>query len=122
MATVQAERAISVPASADLSADQYKFMVLTSGKLVLAGDGADSIGVLSDKPAAADRPGRLVIGGVTKVTAGATVAVDANVMSNASGLGITAAGTGKFVICKALEAAVVNQVFSVLLVSNYALT
>jgi len=119
MATVQGERAISVDAGADLSSHQFKFMILSSGRLALSGDGGDAIGVLSDNPAAAGRPGRLVVGGVTKVIAGDTVSEDANVMSNGTGLAITAAGAGKYVIAKAMEDAVVNQVFKVLLMSSY---
>ena len=119
MATVDREEAQSFPASADLSTHQFKFVVLTSGELALSGDGANAVGVLSDKPAAAGRPGRVVVGGKTKVIAGDTFSVDADLMSNATGLAITAAGAGKYILCKALEAGVVNQVVSVQMMSHY---
>ena len=119
MTSVQLERAISVEAGADLSTHQFKFVVLTSGRLAVSGDGADAIGVLSDKPALLGRPGRVVVGGVTKVIAGAGVNIDANVMSDGSGLAITAAGSGKYVLAKAMEAGVLNQVMKVLLMSSY---
>jgi hypothetical protein len=75
----------ALPASADLSASQFCFMKLSTGKLAVAtSKTADIIvGVLQDKPAAADRVGTVTTFGITKIkigtgplTAGAVVSTD----------------------------------------------
>lgn len=92
MATEQANVAISLPVAADYSAKQYYIMgVNSSGQAVLAGEGSDAVGVLQDTPAAAGRPGKIVISGGTKVicggsiTKGARFSVDSNGKASAVG-------------------------------------
>lgn len=119
MAITENEFPITLEASADLSTKQYRFVTLSSGQVaVVASAGADAIGVLSDKPAAAGRPARVVVGGVTKVILGATVAQDAEVQSDANGAGITAA-SGDYVLGKALEGGDSGDIVAVLLGSNH---
>ncbi len=107
----------SFEASADLSANQYFLHNLdVSGQLELAGDGEYAY-ALQGQPEAADRVSAIRVLGITRVVAGAAIAVGALVQSNAAGKGITAAaGT---VVGRALTAAAGdgNQ-FSMLVIPN----
>lgn len=103
---------ISVPASANLSADQFCFMTIdTNGNLVpVSTQGAQADGVLQDKPDAAGEAGQLAIAtSVSKVIAGAAITAGAQVMSDASGHAITAT-TGNYVAGKALDAAAASGI------------
>jgi hypothetical protein len=96
MALQEQVRSLSLPANADLSASQFCFVAVnSSGKLILpATAGDDCIGVLQDKPDAADRIGEvgmLNMSGRLKVKAGATLAPGAKVQANTSGHAIAAA-------------------------------
>jgi len=66
----------SFKASADLSALQYHCVRLSAANTVAAGTDAehDVIGVLQDKPEAANSPATVQIGGVSKAEAGGTIA------------------------------------------------
>lgn len=98
MATENAMKCVTYPASADLSAAQYRFVTLnTSGQLVVAGDGARAIGVLQDKPDAQGRAGQVCIGGETKVRFGAAAEEGVALSSDASGDAVTAT-TGEQVL------------------------
>lgn len=85
---------LSVPASADLSASQFRFVTVNaSGQLALPAAGADAIGVLQDKPDAAGRAGLvglLVGSGRLKVVAAATLVPGNKVQSDATGAAIVA--------------------------------
>lgn len=85
---------LSVPASADLSASQFRFVTLNaSGQLALPAAGADAIGVLQDKPDAVGRAGLvglLVGSGRLKVVAAATLVPGNKVQSDATGAAIVA--------------------------------
>lgn len=119
MAVVQNEYPVSIPAGADLSTKQYRFVDLSSGKLaVVSSAGGDAIGVLSDKPDAAGVPGRVVVAGITKVVLGATVAVDAYVQSDANAAAITAS-SGDYVLGRALEGGDAGEIISILLLSHH---
>jgi len=93
-------KVISLPANADLSSHQYKFVTInSSGKVALAGNGARVDGVLQNKPAAADRPAEVAISGVSKVyvgtsgvTAGNAISSDASGTANDATTGDNAAG------------------------------
>ena len=103
MAYEQTLRSIGVPASADLSASQFCFVVVNSnGQLAAPSAGGDADGILQDKPNGQGVQGELAILGVSKalvgtggVTAGDLLAVDA------SGKVVTAA-TGNKIVGKAL--------------------
>jgi hypothetical protein len=114
-------------ASADLSANQFYFVVLNSSKqLAVAGANVSCLGVLQDTPAAAGRSGEVRCFGVTKVVAGGTIAVNDKIASDANGKAVKAtaasvsAGTpeplaGSYVMGLALEAASAGETFSMLL-------
>lgn len=89
MAVEQALDLLTLPANADLSAAQYKFVDLnSSGNLAVAADGGTAIGVLQNKPAAAARPGTFCkVGDRTKVLLGGTLTPGARVASGGTGGG-----------------------------------
>ena len=62
----------SYDSGADLSADQYKVMVLSSGKVILQTSSlTHSAGVLQNNPDAADQAAEVAYGGQVKIVAGA---------------------------------------------------
>lgn len=86
MAFHENQTCVSVEAGSDLSSSQYLFVsVATDGQVDVSGNGAAAFGVLQNKPAAAGRPAEVAIGGLTKVTFGATVDEGQEVASDASG-------------------------------------
>lgn len=103
------------PTNGDQSANQYKFMTNSaSGVAVAAASGARCIGVLQDAPSSGAQ-GSIAYGGTSKVVAGAAVAVNAQVQTDASGRAITAVSTGH-IQGTALEAAsAAGEIISVLL-------
>ena len=81
-----------VVAAGDLSSDQFKFMTLATGTAALnTTAGAFVDGVLQDAPSVAGRAAAVAYDGITKVKAGAVVAIGAKIMSDATGRAITAA-------------------------------
>ncbi len=106
----------SIPANADLSTKQHLFVnVNSSGKLVVAGDGGQAIGVLQDKPNAADQQGTVGISGVSMVIAGGTVTAGGIVASDASGRAVDVV-SGDMGLGKALTGTTVSgDLISVLL-------
>lgn len=84
---------ISIPAAADLSTKQYRFITIdSSGNAAVSTRGALSIGVLQDNPAAAGRPARIrtVAGTITKVVLGGSVTASQAVVSDANGAAVNA--------------------------------
>jgi hypothetical protein len=110
MAYEQMLRPVGLPTSADLTTGgtvnpQFLFVVMTATGIALAGAGVSCIGVLQDKPNAAGQEAEVaVVGMISKVVAGAAVNEGDQIMSNASGQGITATA-GNFVNGFALAAA-----------------
>ena len=105
MAYEVGNQAISVPASADLSAKQFYFgSIDANGQVATTGAGLAADGVIADKPAAQGRPCPFytVPGMVVKVMCGAAVANGASLDTDANGKGITHAA-GK-IVAKALAA------------------
>lgn len=86
---------ITLEAAADHSANQYRFVTCnSSGQAALAGAGLNAVGVLQNADAnAVGKACTVVTDGVTKVRAGAAVTAGAKVMSNATGLAVTATAT-----------------------------
>lgn len=81
---------ITLPAAADHSSNQYKFIKIdTAGRAALAGEGDRAIGILQDAPAAIDRPCRVAIMGVSKVRWAGAVTKGVAVSCNSAGLGTT---------------------------------
>jgi len=104
---------ISLEAGQDLSAKQYFFVsVASDGQVDPTGDGAAAVGVLQNDPAAAGRAAEICIGGVTKVSAGGTIAAGAAVASDAAGEAVTAT-TGDVILGTALEGASDGDVISI---------
>lgn len=97
---------ISLLANADMSANMYKFVTMTSTGFALNTlAGGPCIGVLDTNDAdALGKRGKITIAGVTKVEASAAIAVGAQVSSTALGLAVTA-GAEDFAQGFALEAA-----------------
>lgn len=94
----------TLPASGDLSASQYRFVVPTSGQAAIAGDGVAVAGVLQNDPPAAGAAARILALGISKVVAGGVVGAGVKVSSDATGRAVAASGT-KFAVGYALEAA-----------------
>ncbi len=122
MALEEAVTSITVEAGADLSSDQYKFvLVAADGQVdVVAAAGGDADGVLYNKPSAAGRDSTVAIMGVVKVLAGGTVTQGDKVQSGADGRALTAA-TGDHVLGKALTTGASGEVISVLLINHHIL-
>ena len=94
-------------AGADLTASQYRYCVLDgSGNVVTAGAGVAALGVLQNKPAATESVELFSVGGgyVTKVEAGALIAIGNKLTPDASGRAVVA-GVGDYINGTALEAA-----------------
>jgi len=108
MATEQAGIDITLKASTDLSSYQYYLVELTNDRTVGICDAVTDVilGILQNKPAAANRPAKVRVAGTSKVVAGAAVTQGALLTTNASGQAVTATSgtdTTKYVIGIALE-------------------
>lgn len=116
MAKYEAQTCITLPASADLSSNQYYFVsVASDGEIELTGDGAAAVGVLQDTPDAVGRAGAVAIGGRVKVAAGGTVTAGGAVACDATGRAVDAT-SGDVILGVAIEGtttagAVVSIVF-----------
>ena len=86
---------ITLPASGDMSSQQYRIVKVDgSGRCVSGSAAADIlIGVLQNKPAATDRGAQIRISGFTKIVGGAALAEGDMVTSNGQGFGTAAAAT-----------------------------
>lgn len=120
MAYQEAIQCISLPVAADYSLKQYRFgQVNSSGRFELTGSGAPADGVLQTKPSAAGDIGTVAISGVSKVSAGGTIAAGDYVMSDADGDAVVAT-SGSAVAGIALASAVSGDIIPVLLKLNAA--
>lgn len=105
MAYEESLTCISVPANADLSASQYRFMkVNSSGNLIAATANGAADGVLQNKPSAAGMAGSLAIAGVSQVEAGSAITAGDHVAVATGGKAATAA-TGATVVGRAMQSA-----------------
>lgn len=111
---------ITRPSNADLSTKQYLFVELDSSGKVSACNSAGelAIGVLQNKPAAADRDALVGFIGVSKVVAGSGgLASNAKVTTDNTGKGVTAASTNHVLgIC--VKGAAAGEIAEVLLGVN----
>ena len=120
MAAENLSKCISLPASTNLSSNQYCFVeVDTNGQIAVSGVGNDAIGVLQDDPASAGIVGLIMTGhgGITKVKAGGTVTVGALAACDSSGRAVVAT-SGTFILGKFLEAGAVNNIVKILFQPN----
>lgn len=113
MAFSNSLQTFSAPAGADLSASQYRFVTMSAGTVVLAGDGADAIGILQNTPVSGEAA-EVGYSGVSKLSADAAFAIDAAIASSADGQGKTAT-SGNRVLAKAIfqAAGAANQIVPV---------
>jgi hypothetical protein len=105
-------------AGADLTAKQYTFCKLnTSGQAIgCSVVGEIAYGVLQNDPAQGSAA-MLAYAGITKVTAGGTIAANAPVATNATGLAVAAA-TGNYILGIARNGGVAGDVISILLTAE----
>lgn len=123
MASREQVQSITLPAAADLSASQYRFVdVNSSGQAaVVASAGAKGVGVLSNKPLGVGQAATVDYSGVTKVVTGSGGLTAGNkVQSDASGGAIVAA-SGDHVFGIALKTTVENELCPILLISQHVL-
>ena len=104
-------------ASVDMSAQQFTFVLFTGTADEVAqntASGGDTDGVLQNDPSAAGQAAQIRVSGVSKVVAGAAVAIGDSVMSDTTGRAITATGTGAFIQGTCVQAAAnANEICSV---------
>lgn len=82
---------VGMVAGADLSAEQYKLVKVTTNGVEVAGAGELSVGVLQQGETTGNAVSVWGVGSVSKVIAGAAVAQGARVTSDATGRAVTAA-------------------------------
>jgi len=118
MAVFQSRDTRTFEAGGDLSAGQFKFVVLAAdGQIDLATDGAAAVGVLLNQPDAAGKAATVVVSGKTAVTAGGSITAGDDIASDLNGDAITAA-TGDIIVGYALEDGVDGQVIAVELING----
>jgi len=114
MATYNSQHVISLEAGQDLSAKQFFFVTIASdGQVDPTGDGAMADGVLLNDPAAAGRAAEVCIGGMTRVSAGGTVAAGADVASDSAGEAVTAA-SGDVILGTAVTGGADGEIISII--------
>lgn len=118
MAVMQSRDNRTFIAGADLSTAQFKFVTLEStGNVILANlAGEQAIGVLLVGGVSGDAVTVTRTGSVM-VISGGTIAAGAAIATTAAGLALTAA-TGNVIMGYAREAAVINQVIEIELISG----
>lgn len=114
MATSQLEayNTISILAGEDLTAAQFRFVKLSSGKVVKAGAGEAAIGVLLNKPASGEAAS-IQIGGVALVSVDAAVTQDDKLMSSGDGQAATKTGTNNALGVALASASTANTIIPV---------
>lgn len=97
---------IPLTVAADLSAAQFRFMIVgTDGRGTTSAANGKIIGILQNTPAAAGRAGVFRIAGVSKLEVGASVSAGDYLASNAQGFGTTAASLVDQIGAQALSTA-----------------
>ena len=116
MAYEQMLRNVGLPASADLSASQFCFVVVnSSGQLALPTAGGDADGILQDKPSAQGVEGSVAVLGISKlVVAAAGVTAGDLIMTDAAGKAVTATA-GKKILGRALATGAGGTIIPVLI-------
>jgi hypothetical protein len=118
MATYENIQTLTATAGADLSGSQYLLVAKnsTADQVVVAGDGANAIGVLLGGGTSGQA---VTVGfaGKLKAIAGGTVAAGARVASDAAGKVVTAA-TGDYVLGTAITGGAADAVIEILFDKN----
>lgn len=119
MALMERINPITRPAASDQSANQYRIVELDSSGNVSACNAAGElgIGVLQNKPSAAGQAAEVaVLGSVSKIVFGATVAANAKVTTDNVGRGVTAVSTNHVVgVC--IKGGAINEIGEMLVIS-----
>jgi hypothetical protein len=124
MATTNAPAPVTLPAAADLSSYQYRFMVLNTSQQVtyVSSAGGNAQFVLLNKPSAAGDAAELRCigsGGIQKMVAGAATTAGALIQSDAVGRAIDA-GSSDYALGFGIDAAgAAGDVIRVVLGANY---
>lgn len=110
MAYEESLGSITITASGDLSAHQFKIMQQTTTGAALASATSDVVGVLQNKPAALGRASEVAYSGISKVLCRSTIAVGDLVASSSVGIGtavvIGASSVATFCIGRLVDVAV----------------
>lgn len=115
MASETAVQSITIPAAADLSAQQYRCMTVDSnGRAAVANATALVVGILQNEPTALGQAATVAYAGVSKAKAGGSITAGARVTADASGNVIAAATAGDAVIGVALQGAASGDIVQVL--------
>ena len=90
---------ISIPAAADFSAKQFRFVkVDVNGRGTICSATTDVVlGILQNKPDAADVPARVRVDGVSKIAIDGAANEGALIASDTIGMGTVVTGAGAFV-------------------------
>jgi ribosomal protein S9 len=115
MATQQNCQPVSFDASGDLSAAQFKAVVIdANGRVAVAGAAVAAIGVLQNKPSALGRAAEVVTnhGAIVKVLAGGTVTAAQALETDASGRLVTFSAGYRVAVAK--TSGVVNDIIEVI--------
>jgi hypothetical protein len=114
MTTANPKGNITVIASADLAAQQFR--AVTNAGAVCA-NGAKALGILQNNPASG-QAATVCTEHLSKAVAGGNIAKDADLMSNGSGALVTATGASVWVVARAMEAAAAGDIFQVLVTTT----
>lgn len=107
---------VAIPASTDLSAKQYYLMKIdTNGQLAVCGEGGNPVGVLQDAPAAANRPGCVAVGGITRVLAGGSFNPGDRLSSDSNGKAVAVGSSDDYCIGIALAAGASGKIAHMLI-------
>ena len=116
MAYDNQNQCVTLPAAADLSAQQFKAVTVnSSGQAAVANATALVTGILQNKPTAAGQAATVCYAGVSKVVAGGSITAGARVTADANGNAIAATTAGDAVFGVALTGAASGDVFPVLI-------
>jgi hypothetical protein len=109
-------QSITLPAAADLSAQQYRCLTVDSnGRAAVANATALAIGILQNDPNAAGQAATVAYAGVSKAKAGGSITAGARVTADANGAVIAATTAGDAVIGVALAGAASGDIIPVLI-------
>lgn len=113
----------TLQSAADLSASQYLAVKPNASGLaaLCSVDGQKAMGILQNKPAAANRAASIMVYGISKAIAGGTVAFWDAIGTNAAGKLIKVDEEADAVLGRALTAAVTDGVFQLLITHEGAL-
>lgn len=107
-------------AAADLSALQFYGMIISANQTVNKGTGftVPVIGILQNKPAAANRAARVRIFGLSKGVAGGTIAFNKPLTCDSAGKLVEASPSSaiNYIVGFSMESAVASDIFDLLVV------